>query len=183
MAACGEVDQAASSRVNDQEDDVSARTWMRANLTTQGYCLTDAERRELAVGLRFSTGLCLTLVVVALVLESAAMVFALSAIGVVAGFSARHPFDYLWNHGVRRVLGGPLLPPNPRRRRDAFKVATVWLAIVGTLFAAGAATVALALGGLLVAACATVTATNLCLPSETFAWLERRRARREPITT
>jgi membrane-associated phospholipid phosphatase len=49
--------------------------------------------------------------------------------------------------------------------------------------AAGAATVALVLGGLLVAACATVTATNLCLPSEFFAWLERRRAPSDPITT
>jgi hypothetical protein len=61
----------------------SAGAWMRANLTTQGYCLTDTERRELAIGLRFSTGLCLSLVVLALVLESPAMVFALSAIGLV----------------------------------------------------------------------------------------------------
>ena len=29
--------------------------WMRANLTTQGYCLSDAERRELAI----ATNLCL----------------------------------------------------------------------------------------------------------------------------
>ncbi len=36
---------------------------MRSNLTTQGYCLSDTERRELSLGLRFSTGLCLTLVV------------------------------------------------------------------------------------------------------------------------
>lgn len=91
---------------------------MRANLTTQGYCLSDDERRGLAVGLRFSTGLCLTLVVVALVLESPVMVFALSAIGLVAGFSACHPFDQLWNHVVRRAIGGPPLPPNPARRRD-----------------------------------------------------------------
>jgi hypothetical protein len=158
--------------------------WMRGNLTTQGYCLTDGERRELAVGLRFSTGLCLALVVVALVLESAAMVFALSLVGLVAGFSARHPFDHLWNHGVRHVAGGPEVPPSPRRRRDAFKIATVWLALVGVLFAAGAGTAALILGGLLVAACAVVTATNLCLPSEMFAWLERRRASgRTPIST
>jgi len=27
------------------------------------------------------------------------------------------------------------------------------------------------------------TGTNVCLPSETFAWLERRRAPRDPITT
>jgi membrane-associated phospholipid phosphatase len=39
------------------------------------------------------------------------------------------------------------------------------------------------LGGLLVAACATVTTTNLCLPSEFLAWLERRQAPSDPITT
>ena len=161
----------------------SAGAWMRANLTTQGYCLTDTERRELAVGLRFSTGLCLSLVVVALVLESPAMVFALSAIGLVAGFTARHPFDYLWNHGVRHLLRAPALPPNPPRRRHAFKIATVWLLAVGILFAAGAATGALILGGLLVAACTTVTATNLCLPSEMLAWWERRTTSKAPVTT
>jgi hypothetical protein len=92
---------------------------MRGNLTTQGYCLSDAERRT-------------------------------------------------------------QFPRNPRRRRDAFKVATGWLALVAVLFAAGANTAALVMGGLLVAACATVTITNLCLPSEAFARWERLRHREEP---
>jgi hypothetical protein len=72
---------------------VNVASWMRANLTTQGYRLTDDERRGLAVGLRFSTGVCLILVAVALLVESAVMVFALAAIGVFASFTARHPFD------------------------------------------------------------------------------------------
>jgi hypothetical protein len=152
--------------------------WMRSNLTTQGYCLSDAERRDLSIALRFSTGLCLTLVVVALAIESPVMIFALSGVGVIAGFSARHPFDHLWNRVVRHAVGGPVLPPNPSRRRHAFKVATVWLAIVGGLFSAGAITAALLLGGLLVAACAAVTAANLCIPSEVLAWWERRTARK-----
>jgi hypothetical protein len=67
--------------------------WMGSNLTTQGYCLSDEERRELSLALRFSTGLCLTLVIVALAFESPVMVFALAGIGVIAGVSARHPFD------------------------------------------------------------------------------------------
>jgi hypothetical protein len=162
---------------------MSAGEWMRSNLTTQGYCLSDAERRELAVGLRFSTGVCLSLVVVALVIQSAAMIFALSGIGLIASFGARHPFDHVWNHGVRRVVGGPPLPPNPARRRHAFKVATAWLALVGALFSAGATTIALVLGGLLVGACAAVTTMNLCLPSEALSWWERRTTRKEPITT
>jgi hypothetical protein len=151
--------------------------WMRANLTTQGYCLTDDERRRLGVGLRFSTGTCLLLIITALALESPAMIFALSGVGLVAGMSSRHPFDLVWNHGVRHLTGGPALPPNPKRRRHSFKIATVWLLAVGTLFAAGANTVALIVGFLLVAACATVTATNFCIPSELLALRERRRAR------
>jgi Domain of unknown function (DUF4395) len=162
---------------------MSPGAWMRSNLTTQGYCLSDAERRELSLALRFSTGLCLTLVVVALALESPVMVFALSGIGLIAGFSARHPFDHLWNRVVRHAVGGPALPPNPARRRHAFKVATVWLALVGGLLSAGVTTAALLLGGLLVAACATVTAANLCIPSEALAWWERRTARKEAIAS
>jgi len=159
------------------------RACVRANLTTQGYCLADDQRRALAVGLRFSTGACLALVVLALVVESAPLVFALSTVGVVAGFSARHPFDHIWNHAVRHIIGSPVLPPNPARRRHAFKIATVWLLVVGTLLAGGATTAGLVLGGLLVAACTTVTATNFCIPSELLAWLERRRASNTAITT
>jgi hypothetical protein len=151
---------------------------MHSNLATQGYSLSDAQCRELALGLRFATGLCLAVVAVALVLESPALVFALSAIGLVAGFGARHPFDNLWNRMVRHVVRGAPLPPNPTRRRHAFKLATVWLMGVGVLFATGATTAALILGGLLLAACAVVTATNLCLPSEALAWWERRKLQR-----
>ncbi len=157
---------------------MSPGEWMRSNLTTQGYCLSDPERRELSLALRFSTGLCLALVVIALALQSPVMVFALSGIGVIAGFSARHPFDHLWNRVVRHAVGGPVLPPNPPRRRHSFKVAIVWLAAVGALLSAGATTAALLLGGLLVAACGAVTVANLCLPSEMFAWWERRAMRK-----
>ncbi len=162
---------------------MSAADWMRSNLTTQGYCLSDAERRELALGLRFSTGLCLALVVVALALQSPTMIFAMSGIGLIAGFGARHPFDLVWNHAARHLVAGPPLPPNPARRRHAFKIATVWLLVVGGLFSAGASTTALVLGGLLVAACATVTATNLCLPSEALSLWERRTIRKQAIST
>ena len=156
---------------------------MRSNLATQGYCLSDGEKGELAVGLRFSTGLCLTLVVIALALESGGLLLALVPIGAVAGFSARHPFDYIWNGAARRLFGGPSLPPNPRRRRHAFKLATVWLATDAILFLAGATTARLVLGGLLVAACGTVTATNFCIPSEALARWERRHHPTEAVTT
>jgi hypothetical protein len=147
---------------------------MDRNLATQGYCLEAGESRSLRVGVRFSTGLCLVLVATGLALQSAPMVAALAVVGVVAGFASRHPFDLVWNHGLRHLSGAPALPPNPARRRHAFKLATVWLLAVAGLLAAGQSTAALVLGGLLVAACTVVTAANLCLPSEALAWRERR---------
>jgi hypothetical protein len=75
------------------------------------------------------------------------------------------------------------LPPNPIRRRHAFKLASASLLVVGVLLTAGATTAALILGGTLAAACAVVTAANLCLPSEALAWWERRATRKEAVLT
>jgi uncharacterized protein DUF4395 len=155
-------------------------SWTHTNLGTQGYCLSAAEANQLRFGLRFPTALCLALVVTGLALESALLIALLVPIGAVAGWSARHPFDHLWNHGVRHLVRAPELPPNPSRRRHAFKLATFWLAGVAVLLATGATAAGLVLGGVLVAVCSLVTVTNFCIPSTMLAWLEARR-RKEAI--
>jgi hypothetical protein len=160
-----------------QKEQATLGGWMGENLSTQGYRLSDAERRRLWLGLRFPTGLCLGLVITALALESAPMLVVLSGIGLIAGFTSRHPFDVLWNHGLRHLTGAPELPPNPPRRRHAFKLATAWLLGVAALFAAGYDLAALAVGVVLVGVCGLVTATNFCVPSTLLAWWERRRHR------
>jgi hypothetical protein len=160
---------------------MSLTSWMDHNLRTQGYCLAEEQSRSLAVGLRFPTAACLGLVITGLVLESAPMLFVLSGIGAVAGFTPRHPFDHVWNGAVRHAFGAPPLPANPPRRRHAFKIAAAWLLGVATLLAVGATTAGLVLGGLLVAACSAVTAFNLCLPSLAFEQIDRFRRRREPM--
>jgi hypothetical protein len=157
--------------------------WMNANLATQGYCLPDGDARRLRLGLRFPTALCLALVVAALVLQSGPMLAVLVGIGAIAGWTRRHPFDHLWNHGLRHLARAPELPPNPVRRRHAFKLATAWLAGVAALFFAGAPAAATVLGALLVAACSVVTIFNLCIPSEALAWWERRQRARGVVAT
>lgn len=156
--------------------------WMYRNLAVQGYCLSGEEAARLKAGLRFPTALCLPLVITGLALQSAPTVFGVAAIGLVAGFTPRHPFDLLWNHGVRHLTGAPEVPPNPRRRRHAFKIGTAWLLSVGTLFAVGLDGLALGLGIGLIGACTLVTATNFCVPSTVLQWLERR-FRPQPVTT
>ena len=149
---------------------------MDANLAVQGYCLRAEESDALRWGLRFPTALCLALAIPGLVLQSAVLILALVPIGAVAGWSARHPFDLIWNHGLRHLTGAPELPPNPTPRRHAFKLATAWLLGVGALFALGQVTAGLVLGGVLVGVCVLVTATNFCVPSTLLrAWRRRRR--------
>lgn len=140
-------------------------SWTEANLAVQGYCLTPEQSRALRFGVRFPTALCLAIVIVGLALQSAVLILALVPIGAVAGWTSRHPFDLLWNHGLRHIGDAPPLPPNPTPRRHAFKLATVWLLAVGLLFAFGLQTAGLVLGGVLVAVCGLVTTTNFCVPS------------------
>jgi hypothetical protein len=156
--------------------------WMDANLGVQGYGLSAEETRALRWGLRFPTALCLALVITGLALQSAVLILALVPIGAVAGWTQRHPFDLIWNHGVGLALGVPPLPPNPTRRRHAFKLATVWLFAVGLLFALGQPAAALALGVVLVAVCGLVTMSNFCVPSMLLSGLERWRGSSAPAT-
>lgn len=150
---------------------------MEGNLAVQGYCLAAEQSRSLRWGLRLPTGLCLALVITGLALQSAFLILAVVPIGAVAGWTRRHPFDLLWNHGLRHLSGAPELPTNPRPRRHAFKLGTVWLLAVGLLFAFGYPAVALVLGGALVAVCGLVTATNYCVPSTLLSvWWRRRGA-------
>jgi Domain of unknown function (DUF4395) len=150
-------------------------TWTERNLAVQGYCLTGRESRSLRWALRLPTALCFSLVAVGLVAQSAVVILALVPIGAAAGWTRRHPFDLLWNHGLRHITGGPELPPNPAPRRHGFKIGTVWLLTVGVLLAVGQPGPALVLGALLLAACGVLTATNFCIPSTLLGICWRRR--------
>lgn len=149
---------------------------LRGNPESQGYCLTQKQLHEVRFAIRFPTGLCMPLVATGLVLESPAILLALAGVAAIAGFTPRHPFDLVWNRGVRRVLRtAPELPPNPRRRRHAFTLGGALLLVVAGLFAADMATAAFVLGAMLLAACTSATVLNFCVPSAALALLEQRR--------
>ena len=160
----------AGSRVSD---------WMARNLAIQGYHADAAERTRLRVGLRFATGLCLPLVAVAVLLESPVLLLVLAGIGAIGGLASRHPFDLLWNEGVRHVMGAPPLPPNPVRRRHAFKIGAALLLLAAALFAAGLSAAGPALGDVLLAACLLATTVNFCVPSFLLSVSARRHATNE----
>ncbi|MFN8161965.1 MAG: DUF4395 family protein [Solirubrobacterales bacterium] len=150
-------------------------SWTERNLAVQGYCLRSDESRSLRWGLRLPTGLCFVLVVLGLALQSAVLILALVPSGALAGWTRRHPFDLIWNHGLRHLSGARELPQNPTPRRHAFELGTVFLLAVGLLFAFGQPTAALILAALLLSVCGLVTITNLCIPSTLLSIWRRRR--------
>ncbi len=93
---------------------------------------------------------------------------ALWAFALVSAFGAsrnRHPFDYLYNQGLRHWAGGPELPTNPAPRRFAMLLAAIWAAATGGLFTVGQLTAAYISGALLVCAGSLVATAHLCVGS------------------
>ncbi len=157
-------------------------TWTERNLAVQGYCLSSSESRALRWGLRFPTALCFALVATGLSLQSAILILALVPIGAIAGWTSRHPFDLIWNHGIRHLGGAPELPLNPTPRRHGFKVGAVWVLTIGVLLAVDQVAAALVLGVMLLGACGLLTVTNFCLPSTLLSVWWRRRGSPPPAT-
>jgi hypothetical protein len=151
--------------------------WVARNLAVQGFALSLSDARRLGVALRFSPGVSLTVLILGLALRSVPLVLALASLSAVGGLGARHPLDRVWDYAITGALRAPGLPPNPPRRRRAWRIAGVWLLMVGALLAAGATIVAVALGVIQVVAFATATSFNLCIPSELQAHRERRQRR------
>lgn len=140
-----------------------------ANLAMQEFQLTPADRRRMRIALRFSTGVCLALVATAAAAGSVPALAALALVGVAAGWTSRHPFDHVWNGVIGRLRDVPRIPPTPRRRRHAFKVAAVWVGSIAVAFATGHDTAGAVIAAGLVVACGIQTFTYLCLPSLVIA--------------
>jgi hypothetical protein len=67
-------------------------------------------------------------------LASPVMVWALAPLAALGAVLPWHPFDLIYNHGIRRFTGGQILPRYRAPRRFACVVATGWLALTGWAF-------------------------------------------------
>jgi hypothetical protein len=94
------------------------------------------------------------------------MIFA--ALGAILPF---HPFDLIYNLGIRHVTKTPVLPRNGAPRRFACAMASVWLLATGALFAADLDIAGYLLGGALVAVATLITVSHICIPSLVYRML------------
>lgn len=149
---------------------------VRRRLEAQGFCgLDDATLAEVGPWLRWSPVLCTLLMIIGVLLGSPQVLWGLAATALLGALLPFHPFDLLYNHGVRHITRTRPLPHQGPQRRFACGVAATWLVVTGWAFSAGAVTLGHALAVPLILVAALVSITHFCIPSLVFNSLFRRR--------
>ena len=150
---------------------------VRSRLEAQGFCgLDDATLDKLAPWLRWTYTLGTLITVIGVALSSPGVLWALAVVtaaGIVLPF---HPFDLLYNHGMRHLTGTGPFPRSGPQRHFVFVVATAWLVATGWAFYVGANIVGIVLGLMLILVGGLASTTNFCIPSFIYNAVTGRRS-------
>jgi len=144
------------------------------NIRIQGYLTqTEEEISALAVGNRFAYQLCTLFVIFGTVTANTIVLNSMAAIALLGTLLPNHPFDYLFNGGIRHIIDKPAVPRRSPQLRFACGIATVWLLATVWAFSNGDPTLGYWLGGSLAAVAALVATTDVCIPSMIYNFLFR----------
>lgn len=139
---------------------------VRDNILAQGFCgLADETYAQINYPLRIAPAICMIWAAMGTALESHAILWVLAPFAALGAIFPSHPFDVLYNHGLRHLLHTPALPRYGFRRRFACALATAMLVAAAWAFQAGMPTVGAVLGWSLVAAAFVNVSTGFCIPS------------------
>ena len=142
-------------------------------LRVQGFTADEAWLAEVSSWLRLSPALCATFAAVGTATASSTILFALAGTALLGTILPFHPFDLIYNYGIRFLVGKRPLPPNGVPRRFACGIATVWLITTALLFLNGAMAAVYALGVLFIAVAGLVSTADICIPSLMFHLFRR----------
>lgn len=145
-------------------------------LYTQGYQgYSDRELNDYKYGIRFAYALCTTLVGVGLILSNITLLVIAAVIALIGILPPYHPFDYLYNYGIRHLLKKPKMPPRTNQGRFACGIAFVWLSITIYLLYNSQFIAGYIMGGLLLAVAILVSVFDICIPFMLYNFLFRER--------
>lgn len=141
-------------------------TIVSQRIQAQGFCgLDDETCARINYPLRLAPAICMVWVGLGTALSSPTILWALAPFAALGAILPGHPFDVIYNHALRRVLGTPALPRYGFRRRFACALATVMIIAAAWGFQAGRDTVGYIAGSSLAAAAFVNVSTGFCIPS------------------
>jgi hypothetical protein len=156
----------------------------RRLLDIQGFDGVDTQAlAPVAPWLRLTFGLCGVLGGIGTLMASPTILLVLALIATVAAASPVHPFDLIYNHGVRYFTGTGPLPRRGAPTRFGCGMGAVLVLVTAWAFSAGHLVVGYALGSTLTFVVLLVSTTDICIPSlvyrALFGWPRAREAQQE----
>lgn len=152
---------------------LSARrvAWIRE----QGYyAYSDQQIRELAFGNRFAYRLCTVLLTTGIIFINIPLLVFMNVTAMMSIILPNHPFDYLYNHLIRKWTQGPKLPPRSAQLKFACTMATGVIASTIYFFLADMMIAGYLMGFQMVAVASLVSLFDLCIPSKAFNFFSKK---------
>jgi hypothetical protein len=115
--------------------------------------------------LRLAFALCTFLAAIGTWFASPVLLWALIPVAALAAAFPVHPFDLLYNHGLRHLRGTGPLPKRGAPSRFACGLGAVWLLATGWAFSSGYMSAGYLFGGALTAVGLLASTTDICIPS------------------
>lgn len=147
----------------------------RWKLDVQGFL--DVDDPTTARWIKFSPLLCAIGFAAGTALHSPAILYTMGLMAVFGLSFHKTPFDLLYQHVIRPVINGPVLPDRPAPARFACFVAVIWSALAASAFLAGFTLAGIVLGAALTLAAALMATRNYCIASimwrKLYGWPDR----------
>ena len=153
---------------------VSPTTQRRLCIQGFGSC-SGAQLAAYRFGIRLPYLVCAFIALIGVIFASVPILSVLLFIALLGVLLPNHPFDYVYNYGIRQMMGRPKLPRRTPQVRFACGVATFWLIVTILLFRAGWITAGTIWGLIMVAIATLVGSTDICIPSMVYNLITNRR--------
>ncbi len=141
-------------------------------MRVQGYCgFSSKELSEFHFGNRFAFGMCSVILLPAIAYTSLPVLEMMAVIAFLGIILPHHPFDYIYNLWLSKLLGKPALPPRSRQLKFTCIIATAFLLGIILSFYTGLVFLGYALGIVLISVAILVTTTDICIPSMIYNML------------
>ena len=134
-------------------------------------CSRDPEFVKLVPWMRTKFVLSGSLVGIATAFALTPLLWAMVPIAAAGAIFTVHPFDLIYNYGLRHLTGTRPLPPNGAATRFSGGVAALWIVAIALSFQLGVTPLGYALGGSLTAVAALVSITHFCIPSFVYQFV------------
>ncbi|MEC3908532.1 DUF4395 domain-containing protein [Tamlana sp. 2201CG12-4] len=135
-------------------------------IKAQGYFdCTNSEISKLAFGNRFAYILCTIIVITGVATANIPILLSMFLVAFLSILLPNHPFDYIYNYLLRKLMDKPKLPPRSKQLKFACSIASIFLAATVSLFYLNHMIAGYIVGTLLIISASLVAGLDICIPS------------------